>query len=204
MRDKILQAIKELREKSRKRNFLQTFDLIIILKEFDIKKPGNKFSEDVFLPRGRGDEANVVVFSDTAKDLDCEIINSSDIENLVKNKREVKRLVSNTEFFLAESSLMPLIGKLLGQFLAPRGKMPKIISEDTESLVKRLKNSVKIRVKDSPVIQCLVGKEDMKDEDVAENIETVFNFLDTRLPIGRHNIKEALIKFTMGQPVKVM
>ncbi len=204
MEEKILQAIKELREKSEKRNFSQTFDLIISLKEFDTKKPENKFSEDVPLPKGRGKEANVVVFSDSLKDLDCEVLSSDDIQSLIMNKREIKKLVSQTEFFLAESPLMPLIGKSLGQSLAPRGKMPRIISGDADILVKKLRNSVKVRVKDSPVIQCLVGKEDMKDDDVAENIESILNFLETKLPKGKHNIREVLLKFTMGKPIKVM
>jgi len=204
MRDEILKTIKELRENSKKRNFSQTFDLIIGLKEFDTKKAENKFSEDVSLPRGRGKEANVVVFSDSLKDLDCEIFSNSDIQSLAKNKRETRKLVSQTEFFLAEAPLMPIIGKSLGQILAPSGKMPRIISGEVKPMIKKLKNSVKIRVKDSPVIQCLVGKEDMKDDDVADNIEAVLNFLETRLPKGKHNIKEVLLKLTMSKPIKVM
>jgi len=204
MEEKILQAIKELRDKSEKRNFSQTFDLIISLKEFDTKKAENKFSEDVSLPRGRGKEANVVVFSDSLKDLDCEIFSNSDIQSLAKNKRETRKLVSQTEFFLAEAPLMPIIGKSLGQILAPSGKMPRIISGEVKPMIKKLKNSVKIRVKDSPVIQCLVGKEDMKDDDVADNVEAVLNFLETRLPKGKHNIKEVLLKLTMSKPIKVM
>lgn len=204
MRDDILKTIKELREKSKKRNFSQTFDLIIGLKEFDTKKPENKFSEDVLLPRGRGKKANVVVFSDSLKDLDCEIFSSSDIQSFAKNKREARKLVSQTEFFLAEAPLMPLIGKSLGQILAPSGKMPRIISGEAGAMIKKLKDSVKIRVKDSPVIQCLVGKEEMKDDDIAENVEAVLNFLETKLPKGKHNIKEVLLKLTMSKPIKVM
>lgn len=204
MKENILKAIEELKEKSKKRNFSQTFDLIIILKEFDTKKPENKFSEDVLLPKSRGKIANVVVFSDTMKDLDCEIVNSSDIENLEKNKREAKKLVSKTQFFLAEAPLMPLIGKILGQFLAPRGKMPKMISGNPASIIENLKNSVRIKVKDSPVIQCLVGKENMKNEDIVENVVAVLNFLETKLPKGKHNIGEVLIKLTMSEPVKVV
>lgn len=202
MTEKILKAIKELREKSRKRNFNQTFDLIISLKELDLKKPENKFSEDLMLPNGRGQEAGVVVFSDKIKELDCKILTSSDVQNLTKDKRTAKKL-ARSDFFLADAPLMPLIGKVLGQSLAPRGKMPKIISEDVESLVKRLKNSVKVRIKDSPVIQCLVGSENMEDAKVAENIEAVMKFLEARLPKGKHNIKEVLVKLTMSQPVKI-
>ncbi len=202
MEEKILQAIKELREKSKKRNFPQTVDLIIALKEFDIKRTENKFSEEVLLPNGRGEEADVVVFSNSLKDLDCNVLNSSDIENLAKNKREAKKMARDTDFFLAEAPLMPVIGKSLGQLLAPRGKMPKIVSGDVNSIVKNLKKSVRIKIKDSPVIQCMIGNEDMEDKKISENIETVLKFLETKLPKGRHNIKEVLLKFTMSKPVK--
>jgi large subunit ribosomal protein L1 len=204
METKILNTIKELKEKSKKRNFSQTFDLIVILKEIDLKKPENRFSEDVVLPRGRGESASIVVFSDRLKDIDCETIGSNDIEKLSKDKRAVKKMVSKTQFFLAEAPLMPVVGKALGQFLAPRGKMPKIITGDATQLVKNLKKSVRIKIKDAPVIQCLVGNEDMSDEDVTENIESVLEFLNTKLPKGKHNIGRVLIKLTMSEPIKVM
>lgn len=204
MENNILKAIKELKEKSKKRNFSQTFDLIIVLKEIDLKKPENRFSEDVVLPRGRGKPANIVVFSDTLKNLDCKTIGSGEVEKLPKEKRDVKKLVSKTQFFLAEAPLMPVVGKALGQFLAPRGKMPKIITGDAAHVVKNLKNSVRIKIKDAPVIQCLVGSEDMSDEDVVENVEAVLEFLNTKLPKGKHNIGEVLIKLTMSEPVKVV
>jgi len=203
MTEKILNAIKELREKSKKRKFPQSFDLIVSLKEFDTKKVENRLAEDVFLPNGRGRDAKVVVFSDTIKDLDCSVLTSEDINNLVKNKRETKKLVTDTDFFLAEAKMMPLIGKALGQFLAPRGKMPKIISGDEKALVKNYKKAVRIRIKDSPVVQCLVGKEDMKDEEIAGNIESVIKFLESKLPKGKHNIAKKLLKLTMGKPAKI-
>ena len=198
-----IQAIKELREKSTKRNFSQTFDIIISLKELDLKKAGNKFSEDVFLPKGRGRPAKIVVFSDTIKNVDCDVMGGQDIQDVSKDKRKAKKLVSQTEFFLSEAPLMPVVGKFLGQFLAPRGKMPKLIEGNAAALVKNLKSSVKVKIKDSPVIQCMVGKEDMKDEDVADNVQAVLNFLETKLPMGKHNIREVLLKLTMSKPIKV-
>jgi large subunit ribosomal protein L1 len=183
--EKILEAIKELREKSKKRNFLQTFDLIINLKEFDVKKPENKINEDFVLPHGKGEEAKVVIFSDTIKEAKAEILRSFDLEKLAKDKRSLRKLAKSTDFFLAEPQLMPLIGKTLGQFLAPKGKMPKIISGDVEKMVENYKKSVKIRIKDSPVIQCAVGKENMKDEEIAENILAIINFLKEKLPKGQ-------------------
>jgi len=203
MRENILKAIKELREKSKKRKFSQTFDLVVNLKEVDTKKPENKFTEDVVLPHGRGEEAKVVVFSDSAKDLKCDVLGSEDLEKLSKNKREAKKLSQRSAFFLAEPKLMPTVAKVIGQYVGPKGKLPKIISGDVKSLVENYKKSVRIRIKDSPVIQCLIGQENMKDEDIAENIEAVLKSLEAKLPKGKNNINKIFVKLTMSRPVKV-
>lgn len=204
MKEKILTTIKELREKSKKRNFPQTFDLIVSLKEFDINKPENRFSEDVVLPHGRGVEAEVIVFSDSVKDVDCKVLTTEDLNKLAKNKRAAKKLTGNTNFFLAEPKLMPLIGKVLGAYLGPRDRMPKLIAgENVKTMVKNYKKSVRIRVKGSPVIQCLIGKENMKDEEIVENVEAVVKGLEMKLPKGRRNIRKLLLKFTMGEPRKI-
>jgi len=201
--EKILAAIKEVREKSKKRNFSQTFDLIIALKDLDLKKPENKFSEDFVLPKGRGENAKVVIFADAIKNVDCEVLTTNDINKLAGKKGEIKKLVKKTDFFLAEPKLMPAIGKALGQVLAPRGMMPKLITEDAKSMLERLKKSVRISVKDSPVIQCLVGKENMNDKEIEENVEAVLRFAESKLPKGKHNIKNILLKLTMSNGIKI-
>jgi large subunit ribosomal protein L1 len=98
---------------------------------------------------------------------------------------------------------MPTIGKVLGQFIGPKGKLPKIITGDVKSLVENYKKSVRIRIKDAPVVQCSVGKENMGDEKIVENIETVLKALETKLPKGKNNFKEMFVKLTMSKPVKV-
>lgn len=155
------------------------------------------------LPNGRGDLARVAVFSDSIKGLDCEILGSADMDRLAKNKREAKNLAKGADFLLAEPKLMPTIGKVLGQFIGPKGKLPKIITGDVKSLVENYKKSVRIRIKDAPVVQCSVGKENMDDEKVVENIETVLKALETKLPKGKNNFKEMFVKLTMSKPVKV-
>lgn len=204
MKDKILAVIKELREKSKKRKFPQTFDLIISLKEIDLKKPESKFLEEVALPHGRGEDAKVAVFSDTVKEIEgAEVFAGNYLDLLARNKRAAKRLVKQTDFFLSEPKLMPAIGKVLGQFIGPRGKLPKLVAGDVEAMVKNYRKSVRVRVKDSPVIQCLVGKEDMKDEQIAENVEAVVKFLETKLPKGKNNIGKIFLKLTMSEPIEV-
>lgn len=201
--EKILNAIKELREKTEKKKFSQSIDLIISLKEFDLKKAENKFSEDVVLPHGKGRESSVIIFADNIKDAGTDVFTTEQVNELTKSKRKAKKLVSNTDFFLAEAKLMPVVGKVLGQFVGPRGKLPKIISGDIKNLVTNYKKSVRVRVKDAPVIQTMIGKDSMKDDELAENVEAVLKFLETRLPKGKNNIGKIMMKLTMSKPIKV-
>jgi large subunit ribosomal protein L1 len=203
MIEKIIKTIEEVRERSKKRNFSQTFDLIVKLKDLDVKKPENRINEALRLPHGRGKEAGVAVFSDTLKDLGCEIFSSQKVEELGRNAREVKKLMARIDFFLSEPRLMPTIGKALGKLLAPRGLMPTVITENPAAMVEELKQSIRIRVKESPVVQCPVGTEKMENQKIAENIETVLKFLQERLPRKEQNISEIMLKLTMGKPIKI-
>jgi large subunit ribosomal protein L1 len=200
----ILEAIKKAREVSKKRNFEQTFDLIVNLRALDTRKPENRINDIVELPYGIGKEIKVVVFSDEIKELEgAEVINSKEIEEIAKNKRLAKKLAKNTDFFISDPKLMPTVAKNLGKFLAPRGKTPRPIVGDVKKMVESLKKSVRIRIKDAPVIQCPVGSEKMKDEEIEANIIKILKFLEERLPKGKANIKNVIIKLTMGKPVKV-
>lgn len=202
MLEQIEKALNELKG-GEKRNFVQSIDLIISLKGIDLKKPENKFSEDLILPHGRGKDARVVVFSDNLSNLGCDIFTAADIQKFATDEREAKKLGENIDFFLSEPPLMPLIGKSLGQMLAPRGKMPKLITGDAQKLVENYKKSVRVSVKNAPVIQCFIGKENVESRKISENVESVLKFLETKLPRGRQNIGKVLLKLTMSKPVKV-
>jgi large subunit ribosomal protein L1 len=199
----LLESIKKAR-KSKKRNFNQTFDLIINLKEIDLKKAENKIDEYFILPKGVGKGVSITLFSDTAKKIEgCKIIKGSEIENLGKKKKLLKKLISETDFFLSEPKLMPVVGKHLGKFLAPRGMMPKPIAGDVNKIIEGVKKSVRIVVNKQPIIHTVVGSEKMDDRDIEENIKSIFSFLEKKLPRGKNNIKNVYLKTTMGHPVKI-
>jgi large subunit ribosomal protein L1 len=58
-------------------------------------------------------------------------------------------------------------------------------------------------MRNQPVIQCAVGTENMKEEELAENIQTILRGLEGKLKRGVKNIKVAYIKTSMGTPVKI-
>lgn len=199
----ILDSIKKVRE-SKKRNFNQTFDLIINLKELDLKKAENKIDEHFILPKGTGKEASITLFSDSAKKIEgCKIIKGMEIESLGKKKKNLKKVIKETDFFLSEPKLMPVVGKHLGKFLAPRGMMPKPIAGDVNRTIEGTKKSIKITLTKQPIIHTVVGSEKMDDKDVEENVKALLAYLGKKLPGGKNNIKSVYLKTTMGHPVKI-
>jgi len=207
---KILEAIKKAREES-KRNFKQTFDLAINLKSIDLKNPENKVKTEIKMPHAFG-VFKICIIADNllpqTKDMENVLVLRKDqIESYGKNKKEAKKLARSCEYFLAEAPMMPMIGKFLGPILAPKNLMPTPIPPTTQNLkglVEQKRNVIKVSLKDSPTIHMPVGREDMKDEEVAENIDFVLKTVLTVLPKGREQVKNYIIKLTMGKPVKVM
>jgi len=199
----ILESVKKARE-SEKRNFNQTFDLIINLKEIDLKKAGNKIDEHFILPKGTGKEASITLFSDSAKKIEgCKIIKGTEIESLGKKKKNLKKVIKETDFFLSEPKLMPVVGKHLGKFLAPRGMMPKPVAGDINKIIEDTKKGVKIKLDKQLIIHTVVGSEKMDDKDIEENVKALLTYLEKKLPMKRNNIKSVYLKTTMGHPVKI-
>jgi len=199
----ILESIKKVRE-SKKRNFNQTFDLIINLKEIDLKKAQNKIDEHFILPTGVGKETSITLFSDSAKKIEgCKIIKGTEIESLGKKKKNLKKVIKETDFFLSEPKLMPVVGKHLGKFLAPRGMMPKPVAGDVNKIIEGTRKGIKIKLDKQPIIHTVVGSEKMDDKNVEQNIKALLTYLEKKLPGGKNNIKSIYLKTTMGHPVKV-
>jgi len=201
--EKTLEAVKAARANSKKRAFPQTFDLAINLKLFDAKKPENKLNEIFPLPHGRGKDAKIAIFSDSIKSEDAQVYGAADIEKLAADKRALRNVTGGTDFFLAEPKLMIVVGKTLGRILAPHGKMPTVLAGDYRQIAAGYKSSVRLKVKDAPVVQTMAGMEDMPDEHIADNIDAILSFLEKKLAKGKNNIGTVRLKLTMGKPAKL-
>ncbi len=205
----VLNKIKEAREKGKKRKFSQTFDLVISLAGVDLKKPENRLNLDFLLPEGRGKSIKVALIADSltaaAKDVVDLLIRKEEIDALSKDVKRLKSLAREYDSFFGEISLMPLIGKTLGQVLGPLGKMPKPVptNANIKAFTEAARKTIKIRVTTTPVIHTIVGSEDMNDEKIEANANALVNFVRDKLPKGRNNIKAVYIKLTMGPAIKL-
>ncbi|MGA2308445.1 MAG: 50S ribosomal protein L1 [Candidatus Bathyarchaeia archaeon] len=207
----ILNAVKEAREKSEKRKFNQSVELILKLQDIDMKSPEAKIQEVVELPHALEKPNKICVIAQgelamKAKKANADhVLERSELEGLAGKKQEMRKIANQYDFFIAEAPLMPLIGKTLGSVLGPRGKMPVPVppSADIASLIAKHRKTVTIRMRNQPTLQSRIGMENMKDEEITDNIMAVLRVLEGKLKRGMKNIKFAYIKTAMGAPVKI-
>ncbi|ADT83171.1 50S ribosomal protein L1 [Thermococcus barophilus] len=210
-RQKIVEAVKEAKARAKPRNFTQTVEVAVNLKDIDLRKPENRFKLEVVLPHGRGKDVKIAVIADgavaeAAKKLGLDVISGEQLEEIAKSPREARKLAKKYDFFIAAAPLMPKIGRYLGRYLGPRNKMPVVVPPtltNLEPIVNKLKKTVRIQLKNNPVVHAPVGTETMEDEKIAENIETVLNAIIGKLERGENQVKSVYVKTTMGPAVKV-
>jgi large subunit ribosomal protein L1 len=210
-KENILKALVEVKKNTEKRKFTQSVDLILTLRDMDLKRPENRINELLELPHSPKPDVKITVFATGDLALRAKragsntVLGRTEIENFATNKKEAKKLAQNTDFFLAETSLMATVGKVLGPILGPRGKMPTPVPPiaPIDTLIKQYKKMVRVRIREQPNAQVRVGTEEMSDEFLAENIYTLIDLLERRLERGLRNIRDIYVKTTMGAPYKI-
>ena len=204
----LAEMIKQVKAETKERKFKQAIELIVNFKDIDVKK-GFALNEVVQLPKTTS-PATVCVMATgdmgmKAKTANADaVIGTDELEKFATNKRESRKFIDKYDFFLADTKVMPLVGKTLGQLLGPRGKMPTPVPFDApiDSFLQRFRSSIKVRTRASLSISCKIGDETMEDTDLAINAHAVLNAIEKKLPNGEKNIKRVMIKTTMGKPLK--
>jgi large subunit ribosomal protein L1 len=207
----LLDAVKEAKAKSGQKKFNQTVELILHIKEIDMKSPEGRIQKVIELPHLTGKPNKILVIASGELALKAKkakadlVIERPDVEGLAGKKKELRKLANNYDVFLSEAPLMPLVGRIFGPALGPRGKLPVPVppNADIASLIAKHRKTVVVKMRNQPVIQCPVGTENMKDEELVANIQAVLRVVEGKLKRGLKNIKFAFIKTSMGEPVKI-
>ncbi len=205
----LAKMIKEAKTVDKERKFRQSVEMYVILKDIDVKK-GFAMNETIQLPKKLSSPTTVCIMAGgdmglKAKSANADrVISGDEINALAANKREARKFINNYDFFLADTQLMTTVGKVLGQLLGPRGKMPVPVpfNAPIESFLDRFRSSIRVKVKNSLSLSCKVGDESMDDADLAANAHAILSAIEKKLPNGERNIRKIVIKTSMGKPIK--
>ncbi len=200
--------VQEARQKVSKRSFDQSFELFLVFKDLDLKKQPLNLNEVVFLPHSSSKRAKVCVIASGDLALRARkagadhVIDSNELDRLANQKRQIRKIASEYDFFLAEAALMAKVGKVLGQYFGPRGKMPAPIAPNApiEQLIERYRGATRIRSRNQLSAACKVGDEKMTDDRIVDNSLAVIDTVVKKLPLGFKNIGALGMKLSMSAP----
>jgi large subunit ribosomal protein L1 len=208
-REQIMDAIAKARTATPERRFEQSIEMIVNLREVDMKRPENRINLRVQLPNRVGAQ-RILVFASGDLALRARragadgVIEPSELDGLAKDKKETKKRLKNFDVFVSEAPLMPTVGRVVGPVLGPSGKMPTPVPPQApiDSIIDRERKTIIVRSKDKPQVQCVVGNAGMGDDKIAENIEVVLVNLTRALKRGLANVRSVHLKLSMGPAIK--
>jgi len=200
---------KNSKGEDRKRNFTESVELQVMLKNYDPQKD-KRFSGTVKLPNIARPKFHVCVLGNQAH-IDQATANGvphmsvDDLKKLNKDRKLVKKLAKRYDAFLASDALIRQIPRLLGPGLNKAGKFPTIITAQDDMMAKidDMKATIKFQMKKVLCLAVAVGTVDMTDDQLAQNINMAINFLVSLLKKQWQNVRSLHIKSTMGKPLRL-
>jgi len=197
--------------KEKKRNFTETDELQIALKNYDPVRD-KRFSGTIKLPVAPRAKFTVCILGnqkhcDEAKVANIPFMNVDALTKLKKNNKLVKKLANQYHAFLASADLIKKIPRILGPGLNKAGKFPSVLGNNDNILekVNEQKASIKFQLKSKKnmVLGVPVGNVAMTESEVLNNTNLAINFLVSLLKKNWQNIRKLYVKSTMGPPFRI-
>ena len=210
-----LDVISTLRKDFKKKKFSQNVDVVVNLQDLDFKKPDHQIDFFVTLPHTVGKKRRIAALVDVdlyddAKNVCDTTIPLYQFEEYSKNKKLIKKLAKQHDFFIAQSTIMTKIAATFGRVLGPKNKMPNpkagsVVAPKTniKPLYDKLQKTIRVLARAKPLIQVTIGREDMTDDQLADNLNMLYDQIIHHLPKERNNIRSVFVKTTMGPSIKV-
>ncbi|KAL2886354.1 60S ribosomal protein L10a [Ceratocystis lukuohia] len=194
---------------TKKRNFTETVELQIGLKNYDPQRD-KRFSGTIKLPIVPRPNMAICILGDQfdidrAKHGGVDSMSVDDLKKLNKNKKLIKKLARKYDAFIASETLIKQIPRILGPGLSKAGKFPTPVShaDDLSGKVTEVKSTIKFQLKKVLCLGVAVGNVDMTQEQLVGNIMLAINYLVSLLKKGWQNVGSLTIKATMSPPKRI-
>lgn len=204
-----VQKLLEFSTETKKRNFLETIELQVGLKNYDPQRD-KRFSGTLKLPQVPRPNMTICIFGDAfdvdrAKSVGVDAMSVEDLKKLNKNKKLIKKLAKKYNSFIASEVLIKQVPRLLGPQLSKAGKFPTPVShnDDLYSKVTDVKSTIKFQLKKVLCLAVAVGHVEMEEDVIVNQIMMAANFLVSLLKKNWQNVGSLVIKSTMGPSFRI-
>lgn len=208
VRDNVKKVL-EFSTETKKRNFLETVELQVGLKNYDPQRD-KRFSGSLKLPQVPRPNMTICIFGDAfdvdrAKSVGTDAMSVDDLKKLNKNKKLIKKLAKKYNAFIASEVLIKQIPRLLGPGLSKAGKFPTPVShnDDLYGKVQDVKSTIKFQLKKVLCLAVAVGHVEMDESTLTNQILMAANFLVSLLKKNWQNVGSLVIKSTMGPSFRI-
>ncbi|KAH6654633.1 ribosomal protein L1-like protein [Truncatella angustata] len=193
----------------KKRNFLETIELQIGLKNYDPQRD-KRFSGTIRLPTVPRPNMSICILGDQhdldrAKHGGVDAMSADDLKKLNKNKKLIKKLARKYDAFVASEALIKQIPRLLGPGLSKAGKFPTPVShaDDLAGKITEVKSTIKFQLKKVLCMGVAVGNVGMTEEELVANVMLAINYLVSLLKKGWQNVGSLVLKASMSPPKRI-
>mmetsp|Transcript_56988 Transcript_56988/g.123982 ORF Transcript_56988/g.123982 Transcript_56988/m.123982 type:complete len:230 (+) Transcript_56988:45-734(+) len=190
--------------KGKKRNFDETIDLQITLKNYDPQRD-KRFSGSFRLPVIPRPNFQVCILGsqshcDKADQIGIDRMTIEDLKKFNKNKKIIKKFAKKYDAFLASGPILKQIPRILGPGLTKAGKFPTLLDEgdNVQEKVDAVKATIKFQMKKVMCMSLAVANVTMTNAEISLNVQLAVNFLVSLLKKNWQNVKVLYIKSTMG------
>jgi len=207
LNDAVKAVLSFANNKDNKKKFTETIELQVVLKNYD-KNKDKRFAGQLVLPTVPRPNLKVCIIGDQShmdqsKKDGIPTLSIDDLKKLNKNARKVKKLAHSYDAFLASSTLIRTIPRILGPGLNKAGKFPKPLnaSDNIKAKVEETRSTASFQLKGKSgalAMGVAVGNVTQSVDDVITNINMSVNFMVSLLPKNWQQVKKLYIKSTMG------
>lgn len=213
----IQQILKEAAERNEGRRegrkFVETVEMQIGLKGFDPARD-KRINVNCLVPSAPKLSYRFCLLGNElqcneAKQIGLDFKTIDDLKSFKRNKKLVKKMAKQYDMFLASSTMIRQVPRLLGPTLNKVGKFPLPITPNeqvatkVEELKRTLKGSLKFKVGMPMAMAFPVGNCNQSEEEIQKNLIFLINYLASQFKKNWQNIKRIHIKTTMGSPQRI-
>ena len=193
----------------KKRGFLETVELQIRLRGYNISKD-KRFIGSIKLPNVIRPNLKIGIIGNKVHCEEAAAINvphydNQTLINFNKDKKTIKYWAKRHHLFLASEDLIRSLNKTLGPAFNKTGKFPAPIRKDDKiaTIVDDTLKTVKFRLKKSIAFGFPVGNVGMKNQELFQNVMIACNYTATLLKKNWQSVGAIYLHSTMGKPHRI-
>lgn len=186
----VRECVEKALEERKKRKFVESIDLQIMLRDYNPEKE-KRFNSTTVLNHPCRSNMKIcligsMIHMEQAQAIGLDCVNLDDLKKFNKDRQAIKKWARKYDVLLVTESISRQVTRLIGRYVTSIGKLPVPIAdaEKVKEKTEELMHTIRFRVKKFPWLAQSVGVDTLDVDDIRQNVTKSLNFLVSLLPKG--------------------